>query len=255
MSLPEDGLVTRPWQMPGSSQGARSPTNDELDRYARWGLWALPVWAALLLIATLEHQPSSRTDFPAYARFITTTPFLISHLGASILGAGIGTLGFIALFVSLARRGTPRLALWALVTAILGNTLSTSIFGVAAFAQPAIGRAFLSGQTAEAAVAINNDIYGPALFATALPGLLLLTVGIILFGVAVTRSGSLPRKAGIGFAVSGVLFAVIGFVLANFVQTVGAALMLASTGWIASAGQRALHQQRTASAYSSDSTV
>ncbi len=83
------------------------------------------------------------------------------------------------------------------MTAVLGNTLVTSVFGVAAFAQPAIGRAYLAGQTAEAE-GINSAIYGPALFATALPGLVLLTVGIVLAGVAVARSGSLPKLASIG---------------------------------------------------------
>lgn len=237
MSTFEDGAITRTQREPTDSRGAWGPAPDALTRYARWGLWALPVWAALLLVSTLTHQPSYQTDFPAYARYITTTPFLISHLVASILGAGIGTLGLIALFVALSRSGTPRLALGALVTALLGNTLVTSVFGVAAFAQPAIGRAYLAGQTA-AAVTINSDIYGPALLATALPGLLLLTVGIALFGAAVARSGSLPKLAGIGFAISGVLFAVIGFVLANFVQPAGAALMVASTAWIAIVGQR-----------------
>jgi len=214
-----------------------SPMQEDLDRYARRGLWALPVWAALLLLSTLTHQPSYQTDFPGYAGYITTTPFLISHIIASILGAGIGILGFVALFVRLASRGTPCLALCALVASVLGNTLNTSVFGVAAFAQPAIGRAFLSGHTA-AAVAINGDVYGPALFATALPGILLFTLGIVLFGIAVARSGSLPRMAGIGLAVSGPLFAVVGFVLADVFQTVGSALMVASTGWIARAGQR-----------------
>lgn len=239
MSSSEEGRATNPGSEPGDAQGAQESADDALARYTRWGLWALPVWAALLLVSTLSHQPSYQTDFPAYARYITTTPFLISHLVASILGAGIGTLGLLALFVALARQGTPRLALGALMTAVLGNTLVTSVFGAAAFAQPAIGRAFLAGQTA--AVAINSDIYGPALFATALPGLMLLTVGIVLFGVAVVRSDSLPKLAGIGFATSGVLFAVIGFVLANFVQPLGAALMVASTGWIAIAGQRLRH--------------
>lgn len=237
MSTFADGAITGTQREPADSHGAWGTGPDALTRYVRWGLWALPVWAALLLVSTLTHQPSYQTDFPAYARYITTTPFLISHLGASILGAGIGTLGLSALFVALARSGTPRLALGALVTAILGNTLVTSVFGVAAFAQPAIGRAYLAGQTA-AAETINSDIYGPALFATALPGLLLLTVGIVLFGAAAARSGSLPKLAGIGFAISGVLFALIGFVLANFVQTAGAALMVASTVWIAIAGQR-----------------
>src|SRR5437773_2521614 len=100
---------------------------DALDHYARWGLWALPVWAALLTISTLTHQPSYDIDFPAYARFVTTTPFLISHTVGSILGGAIGVLGMVALFVALARRGTPVLALWALVISVIGNLLNASV--------------------------------------------------------------------------------------------------------------------------------
>jgi hypothetical protein len=222
-----------------TAQSATSPTRSKLEHYARWGLWALPVWTLLLFLGTLTHQPSYQTDFPAYARYVTTTEFLISHLVASILGAGIGTLGLIALFVVLCKGRTASLALWALVTVIIGNTLLTSVFGVAAFFQPAIGRAYLAGHTAEA-VAINNDVYGVALFATALPGLLLLTIGIVLFGVAVARSGSLPKLAGIGLAVGIVVFGPLGFILADFVQSVGAALMVASTAWIAIVGWRML---------------
>jgi hypothetical protein len=224
------------------AQSATSPTSNKLEHYARWGLWALPVWASLLFLGTLTHQPSAQTDFPGYARYITTPEFLISHLVASILGAGIGTLGLIALLVVLCKGRTASLALWACVSGVIGNTLVTSIFGVAAFFQPAIGRAYLAGHTAEA-VAINNDVYGAALFAMALPGLLLLTIGIVLFGVAVVRAGSLPKLAGIGFALGGVLFAVIGFVLADFVQSIGAALLVASTVWIAIVGWRTLHPQ------------
>ena len=96
MSTFEDGAITRTRQEPADSRSRWGTAPDVLTRYARWWLWALPVWAALLLVSTLTHQPSYQTDFPAYARYITTTPFLISHLGASILGAGIGTLGLIA---------------------------------------------------------------------------------------------------------------------------------------------------------------
>jgi hypothetical protein len=222
-----------------TSPSATSPTSSKLDLYARWGIWALPVWTLLLFLGTLTHQPSYQTDFPAYARYVTTTEFLISHLVASILGAGIGILGLTALFVVLCKGRTAHLALWAFVTGVIANTLLVSIFGVAAFFQPAIGHAYLSGHMTEA-VAINNDVYGTALIATAMPGLLLLTIGIVLFGVAVARSGSLPKLAGIGLAVGIVVFGPLGFFLADFVQSVGAALMVASTVWIAIAGWRTL---------------
>jgi hypothetical protein len=199
-------------------------------------LWALPVWAVLLAVSTLSHQPSYSTDFPAYAEYVTTTRFLISHLVASILGAAIGVLGMIALFVHLTGEGRSRLALWGLVTSVVGNILTASVFGVAAFAQPAIGRAYLAGDT-EQAVAINSDVYGVPLFATALPGLLLFAIGVVLFGAAVARSGRFPRWAGIGLALGGVLFAIIGF-LFGAVQPIGGAVMIISTAWIARSAGR-----------------
>ena len=71
-------------------------------------------------------------------------------------------------------------------------------------------------------------------------GLLIFAIGIVLFGVAIARFGSLPKLAGIGFALGGVLFAVIGFVLSDFVQSIGAALLVASAVWIAITGWRML---------------
>jgi hypothetical protein len=222
-----------------ASPSATSSTNSTVERYARFGLWALPVWTVLLFLGTLTHQPPYNTDFPAYARYVTTTEFLISHLATSILGAAIGILGFIALFIILCKGRTAALALWALVAGVISTTFMAAVYGVAAFAQSAIGRAYLSGHMA-AAVAINNDVYGTALNATALPALLLFTIGIVLFGVAVIRSGSLPKLAGIGLVAGIVVFAPLGFVLADVVQSIGAALLVASALWIAIAAWRTL---------------
>jgi hypothetical protein len=127
-------------------------------------------------VSTLTHPPGYSTDFPAYSRYVSTTPFLLSHLGASFLGAAIGVLGLLALVILLVSGRTARLALARLVTSVIASVLCTSVAGVAAFAQPAIGRAYLGGH-AEQAIAINSDVYGPPLFATALPGLLLFAVG------------------------------------------------------------------------------
>ena len=202
------------------------------DRYARVLIWASPLWAVLLLLGTLDHQPPPQTQFADYAQFTTTTQFLVSHLVASILGAGIGTLGFMALFQLLIHPGSGALVVWALVTSVLGNTMVTAVFGTAAFAQPAIGRLFISGQTAQA-MTMQDDIYGVPLTATALVGLLLLNVGLILFGIAVVRSRWLPRWAGVTLIIAAPLFALVGVILADFVQTIGAAGLVLSTAWIA----------------------
>jgi hypothetical protein len=205
---------------------------DRLARYARVLVWAAPLWAVLLFVGTLEQQPSPQTAFPEYARFVSTNTFLVSHLVASILGASFGTLGFAALFVILVLRAAGPLAGWALVFFVIGNTLVTSVFGAAAFAQPAIGRLYLAGQTTQA-VALNDDVYNVPLFATALPGVLLLTIGLVLFGIAVARANWAPRWAGITLAVSGLLFGVIGFAILHVAQNVGALGLVASSAAIA----------------------
>lgn len=84
-----------------------------------------------------------------------------------------------ALFIVLCKGRTVPRVLRVLVTGVIANTLTTAVVDAATFAQPEIGRAYLSGYTAEA-VAINNDVYGTALNATALPVLLLLTSGLVL---------------------------------------------------------------------------
>jgi hypothetical protein len=68
--------------------------------------------------------------------------FLESFLVASILGTGIGLLGFTTLFVYLAARARRAgVALAGFVATVLGNMAPVSLFGVAAFAQRAIGKA------------------------------------------------------------------------------------------------------------------
>jgi len=88
-----------------STQQSTSPDAGPLARTARLGVWALPVWAALLCLGTITEQPPWQTKPAAWSRFVTTSEFLASHLVGSILGAAIGALGMVALGAVLARRG------------------------------------------------------------------------------------------------------------------------------------------------------
>jgi len=215
-----------------------SPLAHELDRITRWGLWALPVWAVLLFVGTVDHQPDTRTDFAGFARYVTTPEFLASHIVASIIGAGIGVLGLLGLFMFLALRVRSRLAAAGLAMAVVGNVMLTAVFGLAAFGQVAVGRLYLAGHTAEA-VAIYDDMYGVPLAATAAAGILLLVIGITALGIAITRSRVLTRWVGIGLPVSIVVFGVVGAILNDFVQTIGAALLIVTTLWLAYSARRA----------------
>jgi len=207
-------------------------------RMVRLGLWALPVWAVLLFYSTLSHQPPPQTQFAAWSRYVTTPEFLASHLIGSIVGAAIGILGMVALAVFLAGHRRPRAAVWGLVTGVLGSTLVTAIFGIAVFAQPAIGRDYLAGHTAAAHAMYYAAAQGAWLVATAFTGAALVAASLVIFGVAAAQTDPLPRLAGIGLAVGGPLFAVIGVALDNFVESIACAMLIACTVWIARAARR-----------------
>jgi hypothetical protein len=123
------------------------------------------------------------------------------------------------------------------VTGVSANVVSASVLGIAAFAQPAIGRDYLAGHSAQASLLVKTVVNGGWLNVTAITSGLLLAASIVIAGAAVARTRSLPRAAGIGFAISIVLFA-IGALQDNFLETIAGVLMIASTVWIAAAAQR-----------------
>lgn len=164
---------------------------DRLQNWGRLAVWALPVYGVLLAVGTITRQPDYQADFPAYARYITTPRFLVSHLIASVAGAGFGLVGAAALFI-LADRTAPRQVGWGFGLWAFAQVGLASVFGVAAFFQPAIGRAFLD-RSREVAVAINEDVYGTPLFLTAGLSVLLFIAGGILLGIAAGRTRSWPR--------------------------------------------------------------
>ena len=128
--------------------------------------------------------------------------------------------------------------MWGLVTGVLGNTLVTAIFGIAAFSQPAIGRDYLAGHTTAAHAMYYAAAQGAWLVATAFTGTALVAASLVIFGVAAARTRPLPRLAGIGLAVGGPLFAVIGVALDNFIESIACAILIACTAWIATAARR-----------------
>jgi hypothetical protein len=207
-------------------------------RIVRLGLWALPAWAVLLFYGTLTHQPPPQSRFAAWARYVTTPEFLASHLIASILGTAIGIIGMVALAVFLADHRRPRAAVWGLATGVLGSTLVTAVFGIAAFAQPAIGRDYLAGHITAARAMYYAAAQGAWLVATAFTGTVLLAASLVIFGAAAARTRPLPRLAGIGLAVGGPLFAVIGVALDNFIESIACAILIVSTAWIATGARR-----------------
>jgi len=197
-------------------------------------LWALPVWALMLLLSNLTHQPDPLTEFGAWSDYVTTDWFLVSHLVNSILGAAIGSVGFVALLLFLSDTRAAGRAAAATLAMVVGNTLTTAVFGAAAFVQPALGRSFLSGNSD--ALALYNDVYAAPLFITAAVGLLLFIIGGVLAGLAVAASRRLPRWAGWLMAVATVLFAPSFLLLPQAGPPTAFALLVATlaVAWVGS---------------------
>jgi hypothetical protein len=195
-------------------------------RLARIGLWALPLYGVLLGLSTLTHQPAVE-QFDAYARYVTTDVFLISHLAASILGAAVAVLGAVALTAFLVHGREFRLAVVGLVLTTVTNVFLAATFGSAAFVQPGIGRAHLAGTPGMPE--LNGDTaYGGAFVATALTATFFLVVSAVVLGTAVARTHPAVRWHGVAYAVLLPVFALSGFFLQSVQPFAGFALAAAT---------------------------
>jgi hypothetical protein len=206
----------------------------------RWigiGLLGMPLYGALTFWSSLEGQPDPDTQLEAWARFVTTNEYVIGHLLGSILGLIFLIYGVFALGVYLATSRAGRMGLVAMVITVLGSALFLPLQGVATFSAPEEGQAVLAGLEEFEAL--------PPIFASTVAGLTALVVillgfvGHILVGVAVWRSGTLPRWAGALWAGANVLmylslvYGQIGPASTPFTVPLGAVVLVISGAWIA----------------------
>ena len=152
---------------------------------------------------------------------------------SQLLGNGLALtlliFGVMALYAYLANTSVRALALGAMVLSILGIALTLTSVGVLAYTIPALIRSFLDGH--QESIRILDYIFaGPfRIIGTLTP--LLYSAGFILFGVAIWRSGVLPKWAGVLVAVHAPLLtlwplSVVGLVVGVLAAFVGG-------GWIA----------------------
>ena len=203
-----------------------APRRAPLDRYAAPALWLLPAYGVLLALSTLTHQPPI-TDFDAYARYVSTDVFLLSHLVASIGGAALASVGVTAALVFLSRGRAVRSAAIGTALTLMALVVMASAFGSAAFVQPGIGRAHLAGAPDMAALNLDTA-YGPALVGTIGVSMLLFITGAIVLGTAVARTAPGLRWAGTAYAVALPLFVVTGLALHALQPVTGLVVALAT---------------------------
>ena len=207
----------------------------------RWigiGMLGLPLYGVLTFWSSLEGQPDPSTQLEAWARYVTTNHYVLGHVLGSILGLIFLIFGVFALGVYLATSRAGRLGLWAMAITVLGSALFLPLQGVTTFSAPEEGQAVLAGLEEFEAL---PPIFANTVFAlTGLVVIVLGFVGHVLLGVAVWRSGTLPRWAGALWAGANVIMylslvygSTIGPASTPPTVPLGALVLVISGGWIA----------------------
>jgi hypothetical protein len=181
----------------------------------RWigiGLLGLPLYGALTFWSSLHPQPDPNTHYEAWSRYVTTDHYVFTHVFGSILGLILAIFGTFALGAYLTRSRAGHMGLVAMVITVLGSALFLPGMGVSAFAVPEEGQAYLAG--IEGLDKLPPIFADTAFAVTNLLMVLLIFVGNILLGVAVWRSGMLPRWSGALWAAGAVLMYPFGIVYA-----------------------------------------
>jgi hypothetical protein len=183
-----------------------------IHRWTGIGLLGLPLYGVLTLWSSLDPQPDPGTDYDAWARFVTTDRYVLSHLAGSILGLILGVFGTFALGAWLAPGRSGRLGLGAAVMAITGVLLFLPAMGVSTFAAPVEGQAYLAG--IRGLPDLPPTLADTAFAMMALAMIVLLFTGNLLLGVAVWRSTTLPVWTGALWGGAAILMYPLGLVYA-----------------------------------------
>lgn len=207
-------------------------------RWVRAGLLGLPLYGLLTFWTTLHPQPDPSKRYAAWSRYVTTDEYVLSHVVGSGLGTSLSILGVFALAVHLASTRAGNVALLAMVVVVLGQTFFLMIIGISAVAAPLEGQAYLAG--IEGLPDLPTTTASAAQGVIGLLVLVLGFVGNVLLGVAVWRSGVLPRWTAAAWTAAALLMYPFGLLVAAAVTgstprtvLVGALLITASGGWIA----------------------
>jgi hypothetical protein len=220
----------------------RSYSDMSTPNITRWigiGLLGLPLYGVMTFFSSIDPQPDPNTHYEAWARFVTTDGYALKHLFLTLLGTIFGIFGSIALGAYLTRSRAGRMGLWAMVISVFGYSLFLTWGGVSTFAAPQEGQAYLAGieEFHELPIILAITLQG----ATVVASIVLSFVGNVLLGVAVWRSGILPKWAGALWAFAPVLMYIFGLVYAMTIGAqatpptvpAGAILLVISGAWIA----------------------
>ena len=211
-----------------------------INRWMGIGLLGLPLYGVMTFFSSIDPQPDPNTHYEAWSRFVTTDSYVIKHLFLTLLGTIFGIFGTFALGAYLTRSEAGGMGLWAMVITVLGYSLFLTWAGVSTFAAPIEGQAYLAG--IEAYKELPTSLAGTLQGLTVVVSILLAFVGNVLLGVAVWRSGILPKWSGALWAFAPVLMYVFGMAYALTLGAqatpptvpAGAVLLTIGGAWMAS---------------------
>ena len=166
------------------------------DGIVRLGMLALPLAGLLALVGLYSILKLGSGGILATGDnwAIVSSGYFVSLLFGNVLALTVLIFGVVALHAYLANGGHRILALGAMASSIIGIALMLSSAGVFAYAVPALSRSFLDGNLES--IRIVDSMFAGPLGTVESVSILLYSAGFVLFGVAIWRSGALPRWAG-----------------------------------------------------------
>jgi hypothetical protein len=196
----------------------------------RPGMYALPAAGILTAIPWIFilRQPKAQTDPEGFARFVTS---VLGGVGGYLYIAGFVCLllGLFALYGQLARTRADCWAAGGLFISVVVISLSLATIGSLSVGARVLADAYLNGDKSVSSGLVLMSGEGSRIMSAIELCTDLSVIGAIAFSVAVWRSGSLPRWAGILLA-PGI---VLSMTLSPGVAWAGALLLVISGAWLA----------------------
>jgi hypothetical protein len=162
------------------------------------------VAAGILFVAYPALRPfSSETGIEGAQAFASTNWILAHSLAmAAFILLGLGLLGVLQ---DLRGAGAERLAGWGMVLSWIGIGMTLPYYGAEVFGLHAVGQAVVDRNNPDLMSIVNNIRWEVGIF-WILAGLAALGIGVILFAIAIWRSGRLARWSGIVLAIAFALY-------------------------------------------------
>ena len=155
----------------------------------RWGAFAL-ILSALMTVGGLYLRGPliiDTSDALAFAESVASPNNLIAETFLP-LSLVIQLFGFLGIYAYLKKPESAKSSFWGMVFSILGNGLFIPFAGTFAFAIPVVGKLYLEGNTD--VIAVAEQTLGPGIaFAYLIASAFALTIGAVLFAVAMRKNG------------------------------------------------------------------